>query len=117
MKNFKDAVAKPRKVALYANLTIDDYFCVWEVVTTDYDEHYKTLPEGQTRERPITGWVRITDPVAMEFVAVDNDSVVRHAVESLNEQERALIDEMNKKLADIRERKNQLLALTYQVEP
>jgi len=38
-------------------------------------------------------------------------------VASLNEEERRVIDELNRKLADIRGRKAQLLAITHQAEP
>lgn len=117
MKDFKPTIAKPRVIALHACLTIDDYVSVFEVHTVGYDETFAPLPEGQTRERALPGWVRISEPVEIKFTAVDNDSIVRHAVESLNEEERKIVDEMNKKLADIRGRKNQLLSLTHEVTP
>jgi hypothetical protein len=111
MKDMKAAVAKPRWVALYARMD-SDWYTVWEVEYSDRDEHYQLLPDGQLREVPVKGYVRITEPVAVEFRAIDNDEVVARAVESLNESERALLSEMSKKLAEIRERKSQLLALT-----
>jgi hypothetical protein len=116
MKDFKEAIAKPRKLALYAHMAIDGHYTVWEVRHVSYDEHYMPLPDGQTREAPIQNYVRITEPVDVEFEAIDNDEMVRNAVEALNDEERKAINELNKTIASIRERRNQLLALTHQVE-
>jgi len=114
MKDFNVAMEKPRKVALYASLTINDFYAMYEVRDLDFDTHYQPLPEGQTRESPVEGWVRISEPAEVTFRPMSSDAVVRQAVESLEETERKVIDEMNQKLAQIRERKHQLLALTYQ---
>lgn len=114
MKDFKDAIAQPREVALYANLSCDNWFTVFEVHYNDRDEHGQLLPNGQRREQPWEGRVRISEPVKIQFAAISNDTIVRNAVESLNEEERKVIAELNNKLADIRDRKNQLLALTHQ---
>lgn len=115
MKNFKEEVSKPHFVALYGHLELN-FVSVNEVRYVNYDEHYAPLPEGQTREMPCNGYVRLTEPVEVRFTAIDNDALVRNAVESLNEQERKVVEELNEKLAQIRERKNQLLALTHQPE-
>ena len=116
MKDFNHALANPRLLALYAHLTIDDYFAVLEVRYADYDERYQPLPEGTRREVSIEGYVRITEPVEVTFRGVDNNSIVRNAVASLDEEERKLRSELHKKLTAIQDRKNQLLALTHQTE-
>lgn len=116
MKNIKQIVSKARKVAIYTSMTMQDFHTVCEVIYVDYDEHYAPLPEGQLREYPKTGYVRISEPVEVSFAAIDDDTVVRNAVEALNEEERRTLDELNKKLSDIRGRKNQLLALTHHTD-
>lgn len=116
MKKFQEAIAEPREVALYANLTMDDCVFVREVRYCTYDEHYMPLQDGERRELPYEGYVRITQPIVVTFNPVDSNMIVRNAVESLSEQERKTVEELNTKLAQIRERKNQLLALTHQPE-
>ncbi len=114
MKDVRDIVANPRKVALYASLEMSDYYPVMEVLYVNYDEHYSTLPDGQLREYPKNDYVRISEPVEIQFTSISHDEMVARAVDSLNEQERKAVDELNKKIAGIREKKAQLLALTYQ---
>ena len=116
MKDVRDIVAKPRKDALYASMGMSDYYPVMEVLYVDYDENCAPLPLGTFREYPKTGYVRISEPVEVQFTAIDNDEMVAKAVESLNEEERKAIEELNNKIATIREKKSQLLALTHQVE-
>ncbi len=116
MKDIKDIAAKPRKVALYASMDMSDYYYVADVMYVDYDEHFTPLPAGQLREYPKLNCVRITEPVEVTFTAISNDEVVAKAVESLNEEERKAIEELNAKIAAIREKKSQLLALTHQVD-
>lgn len=117
MKEFKEQIANAREVAMYASMTMDDFVMVDWVRYVDYDEHFQALPPGQTREVPPTNYVRITQPVAVKFTPITNEEVVACAMASLNEQERKTIDELNQKLAAIREKKSQLLALTHQPEP
>lgn len=116
MKNIKETVARPRTVALYSSMDMDDYYAVMEVLYVDYDEHYSPLPAGQKREYPKSSYVRISEPIEITFSAITNDEIVARAVESLNEEERKVIDELNRKIAAIREKKSQLLALTHQPE-
>lgn len=116
MKNLKEALSKPRKVAVYASLTMDNMVTVWEVNYLPYDEHWQSLPDGEKREHQVEGYVRISEPVEVSFTAVDNDSMVRNAVASIDEEERKLRSELNRKLAQLQDRRNQLLALTYQPE-
>lgn len=113
--DIKGAIAKPRKVALYAQMSEHAWFAIFEVTYSDYDEHHTKLPDGERRERPMEGFVRISEPVTLKFTAIDDDAIVQKAVESLDAEERNAIEELNKKIAGIRERKSQLLALTHQV--
>ena len=117
MKDFKENIAKRRQIALYANLTIDDYVAVWEVRYSDVDEHYERLPNGEVREQSVNGWVRISAPIEVNFTSVDNDTIIRNAVLSLDQEERKVREELNRKITEIQERKQQLLALAYQPDP
>jgi hypothetical protein len=115
MKNMKETIAKPRKVALYASLD-SDYCMVDEVRINTHDEHYRALPDGETRERILKGYVRITEPVDVAFSSLTDDSIVQKAVESLDAAEQEAIRELNAKIAAIRSQKAQLLTLTHQSE-
>lgn len=114
MKDVREAVSKPRTVALYTSMTREDYYSVMEVMYVNYDERHQLLSEGQKREYPFEGYVRISEPLEIQFSAISNDEMIAKAVESLNEEERKVIDELNRKIAGIREKKSQLLALTYE---
>jgi hypothetical protein len=115
VKNLKEELAKPRKVAIYASLDSD--FCyVTDVRYSTLDEHYRPLPEGEVREQPMKGYVRISQPVAIEFRAISDDDVVANAIQSLDAAEREAINELNAKIAAIREQKAQFLALTHNPE-
>jgi hypothetical protein len=116
MKDVREIVSQPRVVALYASLTMDDFYSIREVMYVTYDEHYRSLPEGQKREYPFEGYVRISEPVEIKLTPTNNDEIVARAVESLNEEERRAEADLNKKISGIREKKAQLLALTYQPE-
>ncbi len=115
MQNIKESITRPREVALYS-VTEGGSLLVLEVSYKKYDENFQPLPEDDRRECGISGFIRVSEPVKVTFTAIDNDMMVRNAVQSLNEEERKLIDELNTKLAQIRERKSQLLALTHQVD-
>jgi hypothetical protein len=115
MKNFKEEMGKPTKVAFY----VDSKFGFTHVAAVRYethDKHWNPLPEGELREVPLSGSVRISEPVEVTFRPIDDKAIVRNAVEAIDEEERKLYAELNRKLADLKERKNQLLALTYQPE-
>jgi hypothetical protein len=114
--DIKAAVTTPRKVALYACLEIPDYYAVLEVRYVNHDERFNTLPNGEVRERPHDRYVRVSEPVEIRFTAISDDVMVQNAIAALNEEERKAIAELNAKVADIRERKAQLLALTHQQE-
>lgn len=113
MIKIKEEVAKPRRVALYASL--DSSWCyVSEVDYIRHDEHYQALPDGQERERPKKGFVRVSEPLLIELRQLTDDTIVQKAIESLDEAERQAISELNEKIAAIRGQKAQLLALTHQ---
>lgn len=118
MNETKEHFAKPRKVALYMHMSgaLQGWVHVAEVRYVDYDEHYQTLPGGQQREKQDAGSVRISQPLEIAFTAADNEQVVANAVAALDEAERQAIEDLNKKLADIRGRKAQFLALSHQPE-
>lgn len=116
MKDFKDEIAKTRLVALYASMDLTGYFSVYEVTYKNYDEHYNTLPAGEKRENLRTSYVRISEPIEVAFTSVSSDEVIQKAVATLDAEERQAIEELNKKVASIRERKSQLLAITFQPE-
>jgi len=115
VKDFKADLAKQRSVALYANLTMD-FVTINEVRLVDYDAQYKPLHEGERRELPWTSYVRISEPVEVAFAPISNDEMIQQAVSALDTEERGVIEELNTKLASIRERKQQLLAITFQPE-
>lgn len=116
MINVKEAVAQPRTVALYAALDLTDYYTAMPVPYLNYDEHYAPLPEGSKREKSYDKFVRVSEPIELVFQPLANDSIVQKAVESIDEAERGLREELNKKIAALRERRSQLLALTHQSE-
>jgi hypothetical protein len=114
MKDFKAAIAKPRKIALYASLLIDDMVTPMEVHYVDYDEHFMPLPAGEQRERSKDGYVRISNVVDASFAPLSDDFLIQNAVKSLDAEEIRLRMELSRKLADLQERRAQLLCLTHQ---
>jgi hypothetical protein len=112
--DIKTGVERSREIALYAQLSAHTWFCVFEVTYSDYDEHRTKLPDGERRERPMEGFVRVSEPIRVEFTAINDDAIVQNAVESLDAEERKAIEDLNAKIASIRERKAQLLTLTHQ---
>lgn len=116
MNDLHEQIARPRKVALYSALNIPGFYMVWEVRYSAFDEQFAELPEGQNRELPIEGYVRVSAPIDLKFDAVATNEVVQNAVASLDAAERKAIAELNQKIAAIREQKAQLLALTHQPE-
>lgn len=86
------------------------------VLYSQYGKHYERLPDGQEREEPRDLFTRISEVIEASFTSLNDDEVVQQAVASLDEEERKTLAELNQKLADIRGRKAQLLALTHQPE-
>lgn len=115
MKSFKEKLAKPCRIAMYSSLDSD--FCyVTNVTFTKFDEHFDVLPDGAEREKPMKGFVRISEIVEVELRPVSDDTAVANAMQSLDQAEREAIQELNAKIASIREQKSQLLALTHNPE-
>lgn len=114
--DLQEEIAKPRSVALYMSLSGGGYVYMSEVHYVRHNEHWEPLPEGEHREQPHDNAVRITEPVELQLAAIGQKEMVKNAVDSLNEQERKVYREMNAKLAEIKEQRNQLLALTHQPE-
>lgn len=115
MKDFKTEILRRRPVALYQSIS-SDYFFVDEVKYATHDERYEPLPEGEKRERVSKDYVRISEPVEIGFEALTDDSIVQKAVAALDEAERVAINELNAKIASIRQQKASLLALTHTPE-
>ena len=116
MKDIHEQVTRSRKLALYASLRLGGYYTVCEVKFTEFGERYERLPAGELREQPLDGYVRVSEPIDASFTPLSNDAVIQKAVESLNEAERKAVEELNAKIAAIREQKAQLLSLTHQPE-
>jgi len=116
MKDLGEQIKRPRKIALFRSLD-SDWIMIDEVRQSTLDENYRPLPEGQTREATYKGYVRISEPVDIAFTPLADDSIIQGAVAALNAAEREAINELNAKIAAIREKKAQLLALTHQPEP
>lgn len=62
------------------------------------------------------GGVRISEPLAIKFVALSTDEAIQTAVATLNAAEKKAFAECNAKVAEIRAQKANLLALTHHVE-
>lgn len=116
MENIKEQAELPRKIALYQYLGEHPWYSVMEIVYSGHDERYNPLPDGQIREVPRDSFVRVSEPQEIKFSVLADNSIIEQAVASLNESERQAIEELNKKLMSIRERKAQLLSLTHQPE-
>lgn len=117
MNDFKQAAAVPRKIAVYASLSLKDYFMVSEVRYASFDEHYQPLALGQVREIALQGYVRISNVIEVAFDAISDEAMVGNAVATLNDEERRLIADFDKQLVHLRDRRSQLLALTHSAFP
>ncbi len=115
MTDVKEHFGKSRKVALYMYMggALQGYVTVREVRYVNHDERYKPLPEGQLREELDGDNARISEPIEVTFVACNNDEMVANAVAALDEEERRLLMELNRKIAEVRGRKAQFLALSH----
>lgn len=113
-------VAQPRRIALYmytaSTAGAEPWYMVGEVVFSKHDLHYTPLPDGQERELPRQNFTRVSEVMEIRLQPLSNDEVVQNAVAALDEAEREALEELNKKLSEIRGRKAQLLALTHQPE-
>lgn len=87
---------KTYSVALFQSIEYG-YSTVWDV-----------------KDSTLNGYVRISEPVPMKFRPLPQDEVLQSAVAEFDAAERKARDECNQRIAQIRERKAQLLALTHQ---
>jgi len=60
--------------------------------------------------------VRISEPVEVMFRPLENDAVIQGALKTLDEMERQARIELEKKLAEFRNQRASLMALTHQKE-
>lgn len=109
----KEEVAKPRKIALYSHIK-HGFYTAWDIQYSKYDDHYNQLPDGQEREVPRSEYVRVSEPIEIRFRPLNSGEVMEQALATLNAEERKVLAELNQQLANIRERKKQLLALTHE---
>lgn len=117
MKDFKEQVAKKRKLALYAHMDPSmRFYTVFEVTFVNHDARYQALGEGQLRELPMQGYTRVSEIIEVSFDSVSNDQVIQNAIAALDAAEQKAIEDLNRKIAEIRDQKAQLLALTHQPE-
>jgi hypothetical protein len=119
MKDLKEDIQKARKIALYLysrGTNTSPWYSVAEVHFSQYGANYERLPDGQEREEPRDGFTRVSDIIDVTFTPLNSEDVIQQAVASLDEEERKTMAELNQKLAEIRGRKAQLLALTHQTE-
>jgi hypothetical protein len=94
-----DPFAEPHQIALCQSIDLG-YLTVWE------------LRDGKTP----SGYVRLSEPVAVTFTKVNKTEGVQEALQAINEMERAARNELSRKLSEFADRRASLLALTYQPE-
>ena len=108
------AAATPYRIAVYAHLIREDHFSIFEVQFDNYDEHYNKLPPGEERECTRSDFVRISEIQTVTCIPIDEDTVTQNAVKSLDSTADAIRTDMLQQLAEISNRRKQLLAITYQ---
>ena len=84
------------KIALYKNIAYD-FVSVWE--------------EGRS---PSSGYVQVSEFIDAEFPSLKNEDIVLAQVEALNKMETAIHVEYQHKIKVIKDRKQELMALTVQ---
>lgn len=116
-KKMAREAAKPHRIAVYAHLTREDHFSVFEVQYETHDEHWNKLPEGEQRECTRSDFVRISEITTVVCLPIDEDTITQNAVASLDQTADRIRTDMFEQLGEIANRKKQLLAITYQPEP
>lgn len=101
-----DEITKPRKVALYKDVQFGTIL-VFEF--TNWEEQREK--EGKTM---LKDYVRISDPLEVQFSPASEESQVFRALKALDEQEREAHATLTKALVKINDMRGQLQALTYQ---
>jgi hypothetical protein len=99
----KDPFAQPHAIALYKSLQYG-WSSVSQYYGPDKDASYHT------------GSVRISEPEMVKFTQLANEEAIKNAVGMLDAEELKVLAEMNRRIAEIREQRQGLLAITYQPE-
>lgn len=115
-KKMAAEAAKPHQIAVYAHLTREDHFSVFEVQYETHDDQWNKLPPGEERECTRSDFVRISEVTSVVCRPIDEDTITQNAVKSLDSTADAIRTDMLQQLAEISNRKKQLLAITYQPE-
>jgi len=100
VKDFKEIFAEPRQIALYQDPKRGHVF-----VATYWGERDAILHAGD---------IRISQPLDVRFDQLPKDELVQTAIAALDAAEQTVRCEMQQRIDEIRERKQQLLALTYE---
>lgn len=66
--------------------------------------------------KALPGYVQISEARDLQFSPLADDAVIQNAVAEIDATERALRNELARKLAELNERRAQLLSLTHQPE-
>lgn len=112
-EKIRKALDKPMEIALYLSLEYGN-IAVWERRMVNHDKHYNELPNGETREHPMTGFVRISEPITVSWTQTDEETMVQNAMGALDLEVQKIRTEMQAKLDQLEERRSQLLAITHQ---
>jgi hypothetical protein len=96
-----DPFAQPHMVALYKSLKYG-----WATVSQFYG--------AETDASYHSGSVRISEPTEVKFTQLANEEAIKNAIAMLDAEELRVLAELNQRIAEIREQKQGLLAITYQ---
>lgn len=100
--NIKEIFEQVRRVALYQDPKYGSVFVGSYFGDTDHQYH--------------SGDVRISPPVEVHFDQLPHEEIVQTAVAALDAAELRVRTEMQSQIDDIRARKQQLLAITFEPE-
>lgn len=96
----KNPLERTYKVALY------------QYLASGYGGGVMVFDRGD-HDKPMSDYARISQVVEVSFAGLSNDEAIQNAVAALNEAERQAVNELNRRITDIRTRKAKLLALTH----
>ena len=74
------------------------------------------IAEGSDPDEPITGYVRVSEIVEIDFQMCATAETVARQVEILDEQEKVVHLAAQEKILEIQKKKSELLALNHEVE-
>lgn len=94
----KGPFAQPYQIALCQDIQ-SGWLTVWELRNGRLPAEY----------------VRLSEPVTVQFQKVGTEEGIREALKAIDELERAARNELNRKLSDFADRRASLLALTHEV--